>query len=173
VILIQTSPTSSRLYCYGFTRNTRAKTSQEFGQGFIQRAPSPSEETGEEGNSEGYESKGSCGIEQAARLGPVSANRKLREQCDSFDNRGDLNSFFPSPDDIARQSDSSGRVRYRSHMARLWQIGWDALEIRPERETVQIKGHGEHKANTPITPRNVVLRSGDGRDAALCGAGRC
>jgi hypothetical protein len=32
-------------------------------------------------------------------------------------------------------SDSSGRRRYRSHLARWGQIGWDALEIGPEKET--------------------------------------
>jgi hypothetical protein len=92
---------------------------------------------------------------------------------DSCDNRGAIDGIFPSPDDFARQSDSSGRVRYRSYMARLWKIGRDALEISPEKETAAEKADGEHNVNTVITPRGVVLRSGDGRDAAPCGAGRC
>jgi hypothetical protein len=45
-----------------------------------------------------------------------------------------IHDFLPSPEDIAPNPTLRGRMRYRSHMARLSQTGWDALQIWPERE---------------------------------------
>jgi hypothetical protein len=106
LIRIQTSPTSSKLYRYGFTRNTGAKTSQKYEQGLSSSRPartqSPSEETGDEGDSEGHKGKGSYVDSASPSVESSQRESDTKETVRLF--RSPLNKygFVPSPNAIAR-----------------------------------------------------------------------
>jgi hypothetical protein len=102
------------------------------------RTQSPSEKTGNEGDSEVTKAQDPTRIQQAVRLGPVSANRRLRNSA-TLSIADEITTAFPIAERYWAHSQLSGWVRYRSHITRFGGLYWDALNIRPEWETVANK----------------------------------